>query len=727
MMCARPYLPVLLVCLASAGGSRAGEPLGNVTVSWLGNSFPGAEKWVQQDIHALAVTPDGTVYTNVEWDEAGRNVGVYKDGDVVGNALHTHGWGYEGGRAVAINSSYLFIGQTVNNEGGGLQDPDTWPPKGKNWIGVSRRSRADITRAAPFPGAKGGKGDTLKGGFLVVAEIPERSHDQITGLAANEHRLFVSDQAAAAIRVFDAETLTAQDRWPLERPGPLALDRNGALWVLQEAGAGKPARVVCYSPAGKSLPRTIELPSEVVPTALGIDATGSRLFVADDGPGQQIRIYSQLDTTPSLVKLSGAQGGILSGTPGRFDRLKFNHPSAVGADAEGNLYIASDGQTGGGGTILESYRPDGTPRWRLFGLEFVDMADVDPQSDDDVFTKEEHFQVRHSAPAGQDWTFRGYTVDRFKYPGDPRLHLWSAGAWVRRINDRRFLFVLDMNAEYLQIYRFGGEADGEIAIPSGLFTRRHIRTATNDGWPAHQPPHGGWIWRDANGNGALDRSEFLSRGGKDIAEAQGWWVDAAGAVWLATETEGIMRFPLVGIDAKGNPEWGFSTVQRFARPSGFEKIKRLRYDPTTDTMYLGGTTKEHGNQHWKPMGPVISRYDHWTTPDPKPRWTIVAPYARGSHGHESCEPMGFDIAGDYLFVPYTGASREQKFATGHIEVFRLADGAGVGSMEPSREVGEVGLQDIRECLRAHRRHDGSYVVFLEDDAKSKVLMYRWTP
>jgi hypothetical protein len=488
---------VLLICLAATGVSRGGEPLRNVTVSWLGNSFPGADKWVQQDIHALAVTPDGTVYTNVEWDEAGRNVGVYKDGDVVGNALHTHGWGYEGGRAVAINSSYLFIGQTVNNEGGGLQDPNTWPPKGKNWIGVSRRSRASITRAAPFPGAKGGKGDTLKGGFLVVAEIPERSRDQITGLAANEHRLFVSDQAAAAIRVFDAETLTALDRWPLERPGPLALDRNGALWVLQEAGAGKPARVVCYSPAGKSLPRTIELPSEVVPTALGIDAAGSRLFVADDGPGQQIRIYSQLDTTPSLVKLFGAPGGILSGTPGRFDRLKFNHPSAVGADAEGNLYI--------------------------------------------------------------------------------------------------------------------------------------------------------------------------------------------------------------------------------------DKIKRLRYDPTTDTMYLGGTTEEHGNRHWKPMGPVIARYDHWTTPDPKPRWTIVSPYARGSRGHESCEPMGFDIAGDYLFVPYTGASREQKFATGHIEVFRLADGAGVGSMEPSREIGEVGLQDIRECLRAHRRNDGSYVVFLEDDAKSKVLMYRWTP
>ncbi len=89
--------------------------------------------------------------------------------------------------------------------------------------------------------------------------------------------------------------------------------------------------------------------------------------------------------------------------------------------------------------------------------------------------------------------------------------------------------------------------------------------------------------------------------------------------------------------------------------------------------------------------------------------------------------MGFDAAGLYLFVPYTGASSEIGFATGHIEVFRLADGAAVGQMEPPGEVGEIGLQDLRECLRAHVRKDGSYMVFLEEDAKSKILMYRWRP
>ena len=36
------------------------------------------------------------------------------------------------------------------------------------------------------------------------------------------------------------------------------------------------------------------------------------------------------------------------------------------------------------------------------------------------------------------------------------------------------------------------------------------------------------------------------------------------------------------------------------------------------------------------------------------------------------------------------------------------DASPVGHFEPSADIGEVGLQDIRECLRAHRRGDGGH-------------------
>ena len=52
----------------------------------------------------MCVIPDGTVFTNVGWDEAGGNVDEYRDGKLVRYAKHTHGWGFNGGKAVAANS-----------------------------------------------------------------------------------------------------------------------------------------------------------------------------------------------------------------------------------------------------------------------------------------------------------------------------------------------------------------------------------------------------------------------------------------------------------------------------------------------------------------------------------------------------------------------------------------------------------------------------------------------
>jgi len=96
---------VVLPAVAPGGGpSSFDSPRLPVECSWLGNSFPGASAWVQQDIHALTVTPDGTVFTNVEWEEGGGNVGEYRDGQLVRYARHTHGWGAMGGEAIAANA-----------------------------------------------------------------------------------------------------------------------------------------------------------------------------------------------------------------------------------------------------------------------------------------------------------------------------------------------------------------------------------------------------------------------------------------------------------------------------------------------------------------------------------------------------------------------------------------------------------------------------------------------
>ncbi len=723
------YVPLLLIVLSAAYAMADVGRLDNVTCSWLGNSFAGTgvNKWVQQDIEDCFVTAEGTVYSIVYWDEAGAEVTEYRDGDVIASARHTHGWGYHGGRAVAANDKYLYFGQFVENEGGHLVDPATWPPKGKHWYGIARRLRSDITQAAAFAHGKGGKGDTLEDGFMVVHELSvETSDAHITGLWATEKELFAACPYDNTIRVFDARTMQRLRSWRLERPGSMYMDRHGALWVLQKAGERDAARIVRFRTNGRRLPQEIVFDEAVIPTDLCIDAD-DRLFVSDSGRAQQILIYRDIDSTPRPAGTFGVEHGIYSDPAGRFGPRRFNDPVGVGTDAAGNIYIASSGSSardaggGGGSTILESYRPDGQLNWRLFGLEFIDCASLDPSDESHAYTKEEHFTLDYSKPKGEEWTYAGYTVNKWRYPDDPRTHIWSAGAWVRRIAGRRFLFVNDMNGEYLQVYRFA-KPPVETAIPAAFFAKKHVEIAN---WPPAEPGRGEWIWCDADADGAFEAGEFATRQGKDAPALQGWWVDSEGTVWQAAQRDGIRRLPCRGI-RNGVPRWDYASMETFEPPAELKQTKRLRYDPATDTMYLGGTTDEHSNQHWKPMGPVICRYDSWSS-NRALRWKIVAPYQKGSSGHSSCEPMTIDFAGDYLFVPYTGDSRELGFAMGHIEVFRLDNGERVGWMEPDREVGRIGLQDIRECLSAHRRENGEYVVFLEEDWKAKVLMFRWKP
>lgn len=717
----RPFIVATLIPFAATSAQEFKSPRLDGTTSWIGNSYGGATKWVQQDIHAMTVTPDGTVFTNVEWDEAGGNAGEYRDGELIRYALHTHGWGNNGGEAVASNSRYVFLGVEVGNERGGLKDPSTWPPKGSKWYGVSRRTRADLSKGAPFEGGKGGKGDSLKSSFLVVSEVSDQTKSPIAGLCADESRLYVADPNESQIKVFDAETMQRVASWKIERAGPLALDREGRVWLLERAIENSSPRLVCFSAEGKE-DAALKFGSEVKPAAFCF-ATDGRILVADGSSAQQVRIYSRIGNTLKEVGTFGERGGIGSGTPGEFADRKLNQITAIGCDAKDNLYVAHDAQSGGGGTVLESYRlADGKLNWRLLGLTFVDMADIDVEDDGNAFTKEERFTIDYTQPAGREWRYAAYTIGREKYPEDPRLHIWSAGAWVRHFQGRRILFVNDMNGDRLQVYRFSPKTDGEIAIPAGLFSKTRIKEKGT--WPPNQPEKGEWIWRDLNGNGAFDAGEFDTNGSIDAPRAQGWWVDRIGNVWLASEKQGVRCFPLKGFDAQGNPQWDFKEVRAFPHPPEFLEVRRIRYDSAKDILYLGGTSADHKNQHWKPMGPIVARYDGWLKGDCKLKWIVTLPYSQGASGHESCEPMGFDVAGDFIFVPYTGASKKDGVKTGRVEIFRAADGSSVGHVEPGAEVGQVGLQDIRETLTAHRRANGEYVVLVEDDYKSKIVMYR---
>ena len=690
------------------------------SVSWIGNSFSGKTAWVQQDVEGLWVDADGTVFTNVRWDEAGGNVQQYHDGQLIAMARHTHGWGYEGGEAVAANSKYLFIVQNIENEGGGLKG-NSWPPKGLSWSGVSRRQRSNITKPAPFPGGHGKEGDVLQGAFLPVTEFAEHGLGRVRGLWATEKELFVSNPVSGTIEVYDTENMRPIRSWHIERPDRLCLDRRSRVWVLQMPPTNGTWKALRFTSAGQRISQVIEFPAGVVPTAVAVDP-GNRLLVADAGADQQIKIYDAIDTTPKLAGALGVRGGIFAGpTPGKFGDLRFNRPAAVGVDGQGNVYVASSGATAGGSTVLECYSSTGQCRWRRLGLEFVDMADLDPSTQRDVYTKEEHFGMDWSKSFGREWSYQGYTVNPLKYPDDPRLHLSSTHVWLLRLAGRPFLFVSDMTGEFLHIYRFSPATDGETAIPCGLLSKRHI--PGKDGYPPHQPEKGQWLWLDRNADGAIDAGEY-QHSGKD---AGGIPVpDGRGNIWYA-DVNGVCCLPLQGVDAHGVPTWDLAKVRVTPRPAELDEVRRVHYLPDADVMLLGGNRGGEHNQHWKPMGPVLACYDHWTSGARRVRWQTVLPYEKGAHGHESAEPISFDVAGDYVFVAYTRGLKADGVQYAYVKVYTLAAAAPVGNLIAEKELGEIGLLDIVESVRAVQRANGEYVVFLEDDAKAKVVMFRWKP
>jgi len=711
----------------------------NAQVSWIANSLSGKNGWIPQDIDGLLVTSEGDLYTNIFWEEGCGEVTLFdRDGQWKGVAGHTHGWGYLGGSAVAANEKYVFIGGLMNNEGGGLVDAGTWPPKGFFWLGVSRRSREKIQQGVPFEGGKGGKGDTIPQAFLPVIELPDEDQrkpadqqERMRGMAATDKRLYVSLAMKGVIRVYDTETMKPAGEFTLAGADRLAFSPDGnTLWALQApAKAGGEWRLAALSPDDGKVRATFTLHPGIQPTDIAFGPDG-RLYLADNGVEQQIKLFKATGGEKPALTLTGelgVKGGVFAGpTPGAVGDMRFHRPAALGLDKDGNLYVANDGQHGGGGTVLESYAPDGKLRWRKYGLFFVDVADLDPKSMR-IYSTEEIFDMDFSKPPGQQWTYRAYTCDVKKFPDDPRGKLWTSNAWYRELDGQPFLFMAGMSLPYFSVYRFDAKNHGYIAIPCALWTRQHMNYG-GPGWPASQPAEGGWRWRDANGDGHMQADEFspLDREGNDVTGVFPIYVDDDGRVWWGFSDE-VRAYAFKGVDKKGIPDWDWDKPVIFTRPPEFDHLRRAIYHPEKKLLIVGGGKGEDKHRHWKPMGPIVSAYENVLEGEPRLLWTTKLEYVAHTNGHTSHEPGGIAVAGDYLFVGYTWGVPQDGAKTAYVKVLRLDTGEVVGILDSYEVTGELGLLDVEHPITARKLPDGRYVVLMEEDYKAKNVMFIWKP
>ena len=540
--------------------------------------------------------------------------------------------------------------------------------------------------------------------MLSFRQSPD-NHDQIPrGLATDGKTLFVADTAFDVIKVVEVETMKIIREFPARRPSALCLDKAGNVWAECDGRR----YVACYSPNGELRVKSLNLPAGAVPNGLGLDREG-RLFVCDNGPRQQVLAFDVTKSPAILVEALGEEGGMFGGTdPGKAGPWRFAGPVGAGMDAAGNLHVACNVPRGG--TLLRSFAPDRTLISELLGLEFVDVVDADPTSDGrDLYSADDHYRFDPDGPAGRNWKWIGHTLDPFRYPHDLRLHLpaLQCGTSVRVLEGKRFLCQRGMWQGILGFYRI----EGNLAVSSVVLSSGPIKAERGDWKPPGQPASGRFFWRDADGDGQMEAGEYTPTTGPD-GEYWASNVDAAGDIWQGGRESGIWRWRLLGLDDHGSPKYDPEAAHE-RMPAPLTDLLRTEYVPAGDTMYLTGQTKDRpiSGGEWGTAGTVVLRFDDWSKATRKLRYRIDLPYLA-----EKQFIVSFCVAGELALAVDCKSAR--------VFVYDNRDGRLLGTLKPGPQVhGESGWIDFRDGVRAAQRRDGSYLVFVEEDAKGKSIVY----
>ncbi len=493
-----------------------------------------------------------------------------------------------------------------------------------------------------------------------------------------------------------------------------ARDRRGRAWKIDVAYLDPKYNEFDFEPLGiRRDGAKVEFPGLHQPTALALANDGT-LMVADSGTGprQQVLFYDISDpAAPKLVRTFGDLGGIASGVPGVVTPRKFWGIRGVGMDADGGLYVAQSEM----GSVLRKFSGGGDLAWEVYGHFFVDVACADPATDgDDVWGIQEHYRMDYGRPPGREATWVGYSLDRHKYPNDPRGLTFVkqqgehglTSPQVVTLEGKRFMFVGGMFASnFINIFRF----DGEIAVPSGLILQWGSPIYRTDrAWPPHRP-EGTSIWRDLDGDGDYGADEYSPNA--DRVRPGPFWVDRKGDIWMAY---GTFRYEFQGLDPKGNPIYRGDRAPAWDPPGGMKDVARAWYDADSDTLVAAEQgLDERGKPDMRHIGRVFA------CPGYRAGHRRAASFIPGAGPEAACVA----VAGDYAF---TGGWKRR----GRVWINRISDGREVGVLEPGPTVGgveETGWIDVLTGITAHRRADGEYLIFAEEDFKAKALLYRWRP
>lgn len=583
----------------------------------------------------------------------------------------------------------------------------------------------------------GGKADT-NGNLTVIFERGAEGDGRIAicGIEVfDPHgtRAFALNCGGPAIDGFQGESNEIPERlFPFERPGPMAADKRGDLWIIQRgnefpSGGGFTAKhkaaVKCYRTDGTFTGR--EIVDVVNPRALGYDAARDQLLVAENGPDLNVRFYCGLDARPTLTRTFGEPGGIYGGKhpglvndPAAGGYARFAGIAGVGVDAKGNLYVGGGFQ----GSDLRMFTAAGRFGWMLNSLVFCNTYDVDPASDGtELYGTYTHVRLDLSrTQPGSEQNYVGYNWDSRRY-GEP-VRAGGSQSIVRRLGpDKRLVLFSTGQGDIgdINIYRY----EGEIAIPAG--GTREQGTA---------------LWIDANGNGRTEPDEQV-RMASAIGHIGSVCIDSKGDLWIANspgEGSFMRHFFFKGLNASSVP------LYSGVKGEGYEDVRfpeegdtvntwgmksKLDYDADRDILVAWyPAVARKGENDRSPAQYFMARYDNWSKGNRTPRWKVrnLDPLTDPDYFMYEVNPfpyrghMGMQIAGDYVFIAYI---------FGEVHVFDLSTGKLAEILSVGPEVnGQCAWEDATMGLRAFQRRNGEYLIFTENSGwGGKNNFFRWRP
>ena len=532
----------------------------------------------------------------------------------------------------------------------------------------------------------------------------------ITGMAVKSGQLYVSNFSDGKVHVFDADTMAEVRSWACPNPTRLAVDHAGNVWVIRwdVASTQKPHegsvwwgdKISSFSPTGTPGPTITDFEK---PLALAVNK-GGQLLVGGLNEHSQIWIYST-GGAPSKVGAFGAKGGIFSGTVGAFATSpKLHWVKAIAVDAGDNIYTGCTYGTFWGNCV-EKWNAAGALQWRLFAGTSLDCAGLDPENDTEVYSKYHHYSLDYSNTApGTEWSLKGFTVNRFKYPTDPRIdqntdvgsRALGAGAW--RIGGKLFVGRSSQEGYRFELFRQESATDGEVMVPSFQM----------------------WAGGQAHNRFYNPRTKaWVEKPKKDGIYNQYWNISKNGDLFTIGDPNTIIHYKFGGLDDHGNPIWDASNATASV-VSEFKPARRLAYDSDTDVMYMAGDVKK---QNWGSFLRV-KKFPKWSTGNRSSSFTADLPYEdkeyAGNSNYGGAQPASFSVAGDYIFILY---------GIGHVRILTKADGSLVGTLRQDVNgwKGSDGQVDAAYGMTVTRRSNGEYLILFENAAWANIMMTRWSP